>query len=131
MAIYASPTVGRLGILASEASFNQAAVGLFPKREICNSYFLFLKLFSMRDYFNGIARGAAQQNINVKIVKTAMSYFPEKSIIYRFSEIISPMFELIKILSRKNNSLIRTRNLLLPKLVSGQIDVSELDIDIN
>ena len=41
MAIYASPTLGRLGILIEESCFNQAAVGLFAtlKDLIMNFYF--------------------------------------------------------------------------------------------
>ena len=47
-----------------------------------------------------------------------------------FADFTSPIFEQIETLRQKNNNLRQTRDLLLPKLISGEIDVSELDIDI-
>lgn len=68
MAIYASPTVGRLGILTAESTCNQAAVGIIAKEEIGYAY-LYLLLLSERINLNNLASGAAQQNLNVGIVK--------------------------------------------------------------
>lgn len=76
MAIYAAPTVGRLGILTHQSCFNQAAVGLIANPEISSSRFLYYKLFELRDYFNLISRGAAQQNINVQKVKETKIALP-------------------------------------------------------
>ena len=55
---------------------------------------------------------------------------PEQKIQYDFAEIVRPNYQLIDIMQGKNISLSQTRDLLLPKLISGQIDVSDLDIDI-
>ena len=46
----------------------------------------------------------------------------------RYEELAGPFEELICGLVRRNSTLRRTRNLLLPKLISGEIDVSNLDI---
>jgi len=46
-----------------------------------------------------------------------------------FSEMVRPMVRLAQNLARQNSNLRSTRDLLLPKLVSGEIDVSDLDID--
>lgn len=48
-----------------------------------------------------------------------------------FSKLTTPIFEKIEILRRRNHNLRQTRDLLLPKLISGEIDVSQLDIDTN
>ncbi len=48
----------------------------------------------------------------------------------RFEEMVSPFENQIKTLTKKNETLCQTRDLLLPKLISGELDVSELDIDI-
>ena len=69
MAIYASPTLGRLGILTKEACSNQAALCLQADESKVSNYWLYLKLFELRDRFNSIARGAGQQNISGIIVK--------------------------------------------------------------
>ena len=53
---------------------------------------------------------------------------PDAKMLEVFSELIRPIFQTIWILAQKNNNLRRTRDLLLPKLVSGELDVSELEI---
>ena len=50
--------------------------------------------------------------------------------IERFADFTTPIFEQIETLRQKNQNLRQTRDLLLPKLISGEIDLSELDIDI-
>ena len=48
----------------------------------------------------------------------------------KFSEEVTPVIQMIRNLTQKNTNLRRTRDLLLPKLISGEVDVSELDITI-
>ena len=54
---------------------------------------------------------------------------PTESMIGKFEEIINPIFAELANLILKNTNLCQTRDLLLPKLISGELDVSELDID--
>ena len=49
---------------------------------------------------------------------------PDKYALDKFSEVMSPTFKAISCLSKKNANLRQTRDLLLPKLISGEIDVS-------
>ncbi len=56
---------------------------------------------------------------------------PPDLLIEKFSGAVVPMLDSIQVLTMKNANLRQTRDLLLPKLISGEIDVSELDIDIN
>lgn len=53
---------------------------------------------------------------------------PPADLIDQFRKAVAPMFRQVHLLARKNENLRRTRDLLLPKLVSGEVDVSELDI---
>ncbi|MCY4283069.1 MAG: restriction endonuclease subunit S, partial [Gammaproteobacteria bacterium] len=48
----------------------------------------------------------------------------------RFEDMVLPIENQIKNMTKKNETLRQTRDLLLPKLISGELDVSELDIDI-
>ena len=48
----------------------------------------------------------------------------------QFANLVIPMFEDIETLRKKNINLSCTRDLLVPKLISGELDVSELDIDV-
>jgi type I restriction enzyme S subunit len=51
---------------------------------------------------------------------------PSMRIMAAFDEIVRPMFAEIEVLGRKNQNLRATRDLLLPKLISGELDVSTL-----
>ena len=54
---------------------------------------------------------------------------PNGDLLDQFESTIAPLFREVQNLSEKNTNLQKTRDLLLPKLISGEIDVSELDID--
>ena len=54
---------------------------------------------------------------------------PPESVIGKFEEIVNLIFAELANLTAKNANLRQTRNLLLPKLISGEIDISELHID--
>lgn len=56
---------------------------------------------------------------------------PTESVIGEFEELINSIFAKLANLTLKNTNLRQTRDLLLPKLISGAIDVSELDINID
>ncbi len=64
--------------------------------------------------------------LNNKVVAVAD---PETS--EQFSDFTTGIFQKTEILKRRNQNLRQTRDHLLPKLISGEIDVSELDININ
>jgi type I restriction enzyme, S subunit len=121
MAIYGSPTVGRMGILTRPASCNQAALGLVANKELISQMYLYFVLFSLRDHFNGIAQGAAQQNISKEKVAGSMSIVPSRAVIEGFDKIVQPVFAQIQTLQCQVQNLRQTRDLLLPRLLSGQI----------
>jgi len=124
IAIYAAPTVGRLGILGNEASFNQAACGFIANEDkICFEY-LYLHLLSSRQKLNDMASGSAQQNLNVGIMKEFEIIIPPVSIMNNFRDIVRPMFQKIKANTVQIRSLTLLRDTLLPKLMSGEIRVN-------
>ena len=125
MAIYAAPTVGRLGILNQEASFNQAALGFVAKEEV-GYEFIYLLLKFLRDDFNNLANGAAQQNLNVGLVKNYKILMPLIESLRNFKSLMKPIFESIKNNQLENNFLTNLRDTLLPKLISGELEVSQI-----
>lgn len=123
MAIYASPTLGRLGILSTECCCNQAALGLIADENNISWQWLFWKLYELRDEFNAIARGAGQQNISGIVIKNKEIIVPDKRIIDSFTTVVSNMFEQQKTLTCQICLLTEARDRLLPKLMSGEIQV--------
>jgi type I restriction enzyme S subunit len=76
------------------------------------------------------ATGATMVNLSKsKFVKLRVAY-PDSKTIGAYHGIVYPHFEAIKNLQLQNQVLRRTRDLLLPRLISGELDVSELAIDV-
>ncbi len=126
MAIYAAPTVGRLGVLTEKATFNQACTGMVAKPEV-GPWFLFLTLLFGRDWFNSRANGAAQQNISKAIVSGYSVVLPDTPILAAFNEITSSLFTKIRSGTEQAQTLAQLRDTLLPKLISGQLRLPEAE----
>jgi type I restriction enzyme S subunit len=67
--------------------------------------------------------GVAQQHFNVGAAKEMIINLPPDSIQQKFSNFASTVFSEIETLQAKNQNLRKTRDLLLPKLISGEIDM--------
>jgi len=130
IAIYAAPTVGRLGILANEASFNQAACGLIANEKLCCSEFIYLYLKNQRNELNSMASGSAQQNLNVGKIKSYPTFKVPKNLMDKFKEVIQPIFEKIKLNRFQIRTLEKLRDTLLPKLMSGEVRVKFTDFEV-
>ena len=126
MAIYAAPTVGRLGILSCDAAFNQAAVALIPKTGIGPGY-IYLTLYNERNNFNNLSSGAAQQNLNVGLVRNYPTCIPPQDVLADFENKILPIFNNIERNQIEISTLTTLRDTLLPKLMSGELKINEID----
>jgi len=123
MAIYASPTLGRLGIFDKPMCCNQAALCLVADESQVSWEWLYCQLFELRDEFNRIARGAGQQNISGEVVKETVVRIPDVHAMFEFTNAARPLFSQCRILGRQIGNLTEARDRLLPKLMSGEIEV--------
>ena len=73
-------------------------------------------------------QGSAQPNVSAKDIMTIPCVMPESSVINQFNRKLSPMFEMITNNQFENLKLSKLKNTLLPKLISGEIDVSNIDL---
>ena len=78
----------------------------------------------------GYITGAAQPKITQANLNRIPVVVAEDSILQIFNEFIRDVFRQRIVLGEKNEALRRTRDLLLPRLISGEVDVSELDISV-
>ena len=76
-----------------------------------------------KNEFNNISVGAAQQNINQKIVQDAKTIIPSSNILVKFNRLVEPIFDKRTEIVIQNRNLSKIRDLLLPKLMSGKIRV--------
>ena len=91
----------------------------------------FLYLFMSNVAISGYITGAAQPKINQDNLNRVPILSPPQGLLERFDKMIGPIFDNIATLDLKNINLRQKRDLLLPKLISGEINVSELDINID
>ena len=122
IALYASPTVGRLGLLKVDGASNQACSGLVAKEKIGYPY-LFYTLSFKRNEFNNIASGAAQQNINQEIIKESKCIEPPLKLMNNFNRVVSKLIDKQTLLAKEEKTLSNVRDSILLKLIMGKIRV--------
>ena len=113
IAIYAAPTVGRLGILTQDSAFNQAACGLIVDEAQCSKEFIFLFLKNERKNLNLLASGSAQQNLNVEKIKSYTLALPDKNSLCCFNIQAKGFFDKIHNNSKQIQNLQAMRDMLL------------------
>jgi len=74
------------------------------------------------------ANSGVQVNLSSAEIKASQTVLPTEKVNKAFSEITLPMFETIINNQLENQRLTQLRDTILPKLMSGELDVSELDI---
>lgn len=87
-----------------------------------------LYLFFSLTNIKSIVTGAVQQKISQQNLKKVPAIIPSKQALSAFDEIIQPIFAQIRNLRDENANLSRLRDTLLPKLMSGELDVSDIDL---
>jgi type I restriction enzyme S subunit len=96
-----------------------------PKPEI-NISFKYLYFFweDKLDYLKNISTGAATKFLTLKILNDIDVPLPNKKIMDGYEKLTDPIFKLIAILVEQNTKLREARDILLPRLMNGQIEVS-------
>ena len=85
---------------------------------------------SFRDHaIKSMSGASGRQRVQEKGFATYFLAAPPPQMAQRFSSIASPLFHLVHVLAKKNANLRVTRDLLLPRLISGEIDVSSLPLE--
>ena len=117
-------TIGQLGINKMKATCNQACCVLRPKRDKAfGIYYLFHFFKENREFIIGLGNGAAQQNLSQVLINKLKIVNPNKEILEMFEKKESLFFEKIYHLQQQITNLTQQRDLLLPRLMSGKLEV--------
>ena len=119
-------TVGAYGIIAKSMTCNQAVCALLSNENYPYTYLFQLACESQQKLIN-LAVGSAQQNISQVLIKQ-LPVHSNLEAIHSFHSLAQPMHEKIELLQAENARLANIRDSLLPRLMSGEIDVSYFDI---
>lgn len=119
-------TVGRIAITHGEMTTNEAIAHFKTDKPFINEYlYCYLKDFNYQTMGSTSSIAIA---VNSKIIKAMPFVIPTNDEISRFHSVVGPMFELILNNQLENDSLAEMRDTLLPRLMSGELDVSQLNL---
>lgn len=112
-------TVGEYAIIAEKMTCNQAICALLPN-ENYPCFYLFMLAKNKKEELVNLAVGSAQQNISQVSIKQVQ--VPTcKELIRKYDKLVAPYFEKILNNIKQNQSLCQLRDILLPKLMNGEI----------
>ncbi len=120
--ISARGTVGKLNLASHPMAMSQSCYALVGKGHV-SQLFLFCALGEAIDYFKQHAVGAVFDAIVVDTFKLIPFTVPDEKLVRRFEDAAVPMFRQIANLMEQNQKLRAARDLLLPRLMSGEIAV--------
>lgn len=114
-------TVGQVAITTSDMCTNEAIAHFTTDNAAMREYiYLYLKNFQYSDLGNTSSIGTA---VNSKIIKNMKIILPSSELLNRFHDSVYSIFEKIRLLNETNNNLIKQRDMLLPRLMSGKLEV--------
>lgn len=126
--------LGRKSIFGENFPHSKCCVNehvfILRTNEKCSQYYLFFTLDTVvnTEKIKQLNTNAAQPGINQAQVNGLTIILAQRNIIEKFDVIISPIVSEIFKLCIKNQTLKQTRDILLPRLISGEINVENMEI---
>lgn len=115
-------TVGIVALNGYRAHTNQQINTAVPKEPELR-YYSYFALSDLKPRMEALGGGATMANINKTKFESLPIVIPKKIILRNFHDFCLPVFEHIKLLQIQNNKLREARDLLLPRLINGEIAV--------
>ena len=119
--------IGYIAVAAGEVTTNQGFKSIVPKPEI-GTAFVYYFLKHNLPIIEGMASGSTFKEVSGSTMKGVPAVIPDTDTIARFNDFCTPIFAQQRILEEQNQSLAVLRDNLLPKLMSGEIDVSGIQL---
>lgn len=125
-------TIGKVALFPGKNEtyyLNQRTGKFFSKNNLIqNQSFIyqFTKSKIFQESINNFALGAAQPNISGEQIENIKLLIPSTKTLLHFNKLVGNIIEEIFILKQKNQLLQETRDLLLPRLISGKLSVEHL-----
>lgn len=118
--ISARGTVGNIAMAARPMTFNQSCYALRAVDPV-GDIFVYLATERMVERLKAMAHGSVFSTITRATFESLNFAWAGEDVFAAFERLIEPMFDLIKANGQENQTLAATRDLLLPKLMSGEI----------
>jgi type I restriction enzyme, S subunit len=112
-------------------AFGSTEFIVLRSKTVCPEFvYLLARSNAFRDNaIKSMSGATGRQRVQEKCFDNFFFAHPDPTTLAAFADLTRPLFKNVFALSKKNANLRKTRDLLLPKLISGQLDVEDLDID--
>lgn len=124
--LVARGSVGKYGMIAKPMAMNQSCYGLFTKGDFSQGlvYLMFSRLI---EQFKRVAYGSVFDTITTSTFITTNVIIPPKEVVNNLKDLIDPIFIQLKQNTLENQTLTTLRDTLLPKLISGEVRVKDIE----
>ncbi|WP_274642435.1 restriction endonuclease subunit S [Pseudomonas serbica] len=126
--ISARGTVGRLALVGREMAMNQSCYGL--RGRAGDAYFTYFNTYRLVESLKQRAHGSVFDTITRDTMAGVSIIYPDEQIICEFESAVSPVMEKIKENLKQTQTLTQLRDTLLPRLISGQLCLPEVEASI-
>lgn len=121
-------TAGLVTLVPVPSQTNQQINSIIPKSTV-SPYYVYLLMKTMSEIINKLGQsGSTIVNLNKAQFGKIEVIIPSTKVMLEFTKLVEPIFELILLNQKENNRLSNLRDTLLPKLMSGELDVSNIDL---
>ena len=119
--------IGYIAIAANELCTNQGFKSVVPKAGI-GTAFVYCFLKANLPTIESMASGSTFKEVSGSTMKSVPAVIPDSETISRFNDFAKPLLAEQQNLEEENRRLAQIRDSLLPRLMSGELDVSDLDL---
>ena len=119
--------IGYIAIAAGNITTNQGFKSVVPNAEIGTAY-VYYYLKQNLSMIERLASGSTFKEVSGGTMKSVPAIVPDSKTIQEFNNFCLPIFEQQKVLETQNRALAGLRDSLLPKLMSGELDVSAVEL---
>ncbi len=121
-------TAGLVTLVSEKSQTNQQINAITPKEGI-SPYYVYLLMKTLSKIINKLGQsGSTIVNLNKKQFSKIQVIIPSRSILCNFDILCNPLFEMILSNQRENIRLVNLRDILLTKLMKGELDVSNINL---
>ena len=119
--------IGYIAIADGEVTTNQGFKSVVPNSNV-GTAFVYYFLKSALPTIENMASGSTFKEISGSAMRTVPAIIPDDENLQDFTDFCEPLFQQQRTLEAENRSLAALRDSLLPKLMSGELDVSDLEL---
>ncbi|WP_163379452.1 restriction endonuclease subunit S [Cyclobacterium sp. SYSU L10401] len=120
-------TIGLFAIIDKPFTTNQGFINVTP-HELIHKEFLLYNFITRIEEFKGYATGATFPELSKGKFKVLSIDWPAKELLISFNNLVSKVHATLFSITKQNQLLKEARDLLLPRLMTGMIDVDALDL---